>query len=170
MHVEYAKHNLLSKCDCAGVYSTDTITNMGDILIVSLISYLQFIIIAIYYIIYIAISSFVSHNVNHETSVISPMIVSDILDTLTPSFQGTPAGNSLDDSLSSYKSWHSETNENIDTNGNITSDKIGEKLKELRLINKNRVIIGHLNINSVRNKFEELKMFTAGNLDILLIS
>ena len=37
-------------------------------------------------------------------------------------------------------------------------------------MNKNHIIIGHLNINSVRNKFEELVNLTSGNIDIICIS
>ena len=40
------------------------------------------------------------------------------------------------------------------------------------LTNQNpfRVIIGHININSIRNKFEPLASFINNNLDILMIS
>ena len=34
----------------------------------------------------------------------------------------------------------------------------------------NRIILGHLNINSLRNKFESLQEQIIGNVDILLIS
>ena len=43
-------------------------------------------------------------------------------------------------------------------------------LKDLRCKNLNRILIGHLNINSVRNKFEILGSSIAVNLDILMIS
>ena len=43
-------------------------------------------------------------------------------------------------------------------------------LKDLRCKNLNRVLIGHLNINSLRNKFEILVSSIAVNLDILMIS
>ena len=36
--------------------------------------------------------------------------------------------------------------------------------------NVDRIIIAHLNINSIRNKFDALKTMIAGNIDILLIS
>ena len=36
--------------------------------------------------------------------------------------------------------------------------------------NPNRIIIAHLNINSIRNKFEMLKEVTGNKIDILLIS
>ena len=34
----------------------------------------------------------------------------------------------------------------------------------------NRIIIGHLNINSLRNKFEQLKNIIKGKIDILVIT
>ena len=43
-------------------------------------------------------------------------------------------------------------------------------LKDLRCKNLNRILIGHLNINSLRNKFEILVSSIAVNLDILMIS
>lgn len=43
-------------------------------------------------------------------------------------------------------------------------------LKCLRLKNPNRIIIGHLNINSIRNKFDQLKYLINDTMDILLIS
>ena len=52
----------------------------------------------------------------------------------------------------------------------ILIDKISDERNELRFQSKHRVLIGHLNIDSVRNKFEEWKMITANNLDIILIS
>ena len=44
------------------------------------------------------------------------------------------------------------------------------KLKLLRLRNIGRVIIGYLNINSIRNKFDALRDIIAANIDILLVA
>ena len=44
------------------------------------------------------------------------------------------------------------------------------ELKQLRNQNPHRIIIGHLNINSIRNKFQSLVTFVGNNLDILMIS
>ena len=41
---------------------------------------------------------------------------------------------------------------------------------EIRKKNPNRIIIAHLNINSIRNKFEMLKEAVGNKTDILLIS
>ena len=43
-------------------------------------------------------------------------------------------------------------------------------LNDLRLKNLNRLIIGHLNINSLRDKFEALGQIVKHNLDILILS
>ena len=43
-------------------------------------------------------------------------------------------------------------------------------LSELRKKNFGRLIIGHLNINSIRNKFEALKLLLHGNIDIFVVS
>jgi len=44
------------------------------------------------------------------------------------------------------------------------------ELKQLRQININRVIIGYLNINSIRNKFDALKDIVSQNIDILMVA
>ena len=43
-------------------------------------------------------------------------------------------------------------------------------LKALRLKNVNKLIIAHLNINSLRDKFEFLIFLTRDNIDVLMIS
>ena len=53
----------------------------------------------------------------------------------------------------------------IDTNNNGIRE-----LKQLRNQKPHRIIIGHLNINSIRNKFESLVRFVGNNLDILMVS
>ena len=45
-----------------------------------------------------------------------------------------------------------------------------ERLKRLKMKNANKMVIGHLNINSIRNKFDSLKYIIDKNVDILLIS
>ena len=44
------------------------------------------------------------------------------------------------------------------------------KIKELRIGNANKMIIGHLNINSIRNKFEQLKETVLKYIDILVVT
>ena len=43
-------------------------------------------------------------------------------------------------------------------------------IRAVRKRNSNRIILGHLNINSVRNKFDLLVDQTNGNFDIMVIS
>ena len=40
----------------------------------------------------------------------------------------------------------------------------------LRIRNLNKIVVGHLNINSIRNKFNFLAHQVKGNIDILMIS
>ena len=55
-------------------------------------------------------------------------------------------------------------------NQNTTENTFSSVLKEIRLKNVDRLILAHLNINSIRNKFEALSSFVTDNIDILLIS
>ena len=43
-------------------------------------------------------------------------------------------------------------------------------LKSVRLKNLNKIIVGHLNVNSIRNKFDFLAPQVQGIIDILMIS
>ena len=57
------------------------------------------------------------------------------------------------------------------TNSNGTEIKDPQSfLKDIRINNINRLIIGKLNINSLRNKFEQLSTMINGNIDIFMIS
>ena len=56
---------------------------------------------------------------------------------------------------------------NEDFNVNKNPNQI---LNELRIKNVNRLIIGHLNINSIRNKIEDLKLLIQGKMDIFIVS
>ena len=44
------------------------------------------------------------------------------------------------------------------------------KLKTTRIVNIKRLMIGHINVNSIQNKFEMLSNSIEDNLDILMIS
>ena len=44
-----------------------------------------------------------------------------------------------------------------------------KSLKDIRLKNVGKIVIGHLNINSIRQKFDSLIEITAGNIHILMI-
>ena len=43
-------------------------------------------------------------------------------------------------------------------------------LKNIKIKNVNRLVIGHLNINSIRGKFESLKEIIQNYIDILVVS
>ena len=61
-----------------------------------------------------------------------------------------------------------------DTNDTSTDNYKKEEphklLKSIRISNINRLTIGQLNINSLRNKIEALKLIMIGNIDILIIT
>ena len=50
----------------------------------------------------------------------------------------------------------------------IVDAKIG--LREMKIQCPEKIIVGHLNINSIRNKFDALTVIIDTNIDILLIS
>ena len=57
------------------------------------------------------------------------------------------------------------------SNSNDTEIKDPQSsLKDIRINNINRLIIGQLNINSLRNKFEQLSTMINENIDIFMIS
>ena len=45
-----------------------------------------------------------------------------------------------------------------------------DSLLEIKIISNGKLVIGNLNINSIANKFDELKVVVGGNLDILVIT
>ena len=63
----------------------------------------------------------------------------------------------------------SETSLYSNTENNEITDP-NQKLSKLKKNNLGRLIIGHLNINSLRNKFEALKTMVKGKVDILMVS
>ena len=46
----------------------------------------------------------------------------------------------------------------------------GDQLSSLRKKNLNRLVLAHLNINSIRNRFDQLVNVIKGNIDALMIS
>ena len=64
-----------------------------------------------------------------------------------------------------------DNNDNNDDNDNSSEGEIPDILiNNLRLKHLGRLIIGHLNIKSIRNKFEALQQIIKNNLDILVVS
>ena len=51
-----------------------------------------------------------------------------------------------------------------------SKDDFKTKLKDIRIANLNRIVISHININSIRNKFEHLAEALMGNVDILMVT
>ena len=61
-------------------------------------------------------------------------------------------------------------NEKSDIDNEIVDHIAKADLKSLRIRNLNKIVVGHLNINSIRNKFNFLAHQVKGNIDILMIS
>ena len=60
--------------------------------------------------------------------------------------------------------------EPVSINTVTTNDDFKTKLKDIRITNLNRIVISHININSIRNKFELLAEAVMGNVDILMVT
>ena len=45
-----------------------------------------------------------------------------------------------------------------------------KSLKDIRQKNLGKIVIGRMNINSIREKFDSLIEITTGNMDIIMIS
>jgi len=53
---------------------------------------------------------------------------------------------------------------------NSNPNQLSENLRTYRINNIGKIIIATLNINSIRNKFEELKTLISGNIDVLIVT
>ena len=51
-----------------------------------------------------------------------------------------------------------------------SKDDSKTKLKDIRIANLNRIVISHININSIRDKSELLAEAGLGNVDILMVT
>ena len=60
--------------------------------------------------------------------------------------------------------------EPVSINTVTTNNDFKTKLKDIRITNLNRIVISHININSIRNKFELLAEAIMGNVDILMVT
>ena len=71
---------------------------------------------------------------------------------------------------------HAGNSESVSSGSKIICNKyleqedISEILNDIRITNINRLIIGSLNMNSISNKFDQLKTVVQGKLDILVNS
>ena len=64
----------------------------------------------------------------------------------------------------------STLNEKSEIDNEIVDHITNADLKSLRIRNLNKIVVGHLNINSIRNKFDFLAHQVKGHIDILMIS
>ena len=64
----------------------------------------------------------------------------------------------------------STLNEKSDIENEIVDHITNADLKSLRIRNLNKLVVGHLNIESIRNKFGFLAHQVKENIDILMIS
>ena len=60
--------------------------------------------------------------------------------------------------------------ENVSNTSTTIVSNATSTLKDIRVTNINRLIFGHLNINSIRNKFNFLCEQIKGHIDILMLS
>ena len=74
-------------------------------------------------------------------------------------------------SLASDNRKNRNTNDYDENKAKFKAGEIcGNNLNAIRKRNINRLIIGQLNINSLRNKFESVVQRVTGNIDILIVS
>ena len=60
--------------------------------------------------------------------------------------------------------------QNLQSKEQSENQKLGDILHHLKLKNVNSLAVGHLNMNSLRNKFNTLKLLVKISLDIFMIS
>ena len=113
------------------------------------------------------------------SGIIVPVICTPLIPDLVPLAVEVEAEADSVSILNELSSLHDRSSDNnVDSiasaspNPNDSNTGIGplNTLKKIRVSNLNRVIIGHLNINSLRNKYEALKSVINGNIDILVIT
>ena len=66
---------------------------------------------------------------------------------------------------------NSPSNSTVDdvSDSELDAENANDALKEIRIKNVNKIVIGTLNINSLASKFDELREIIGKNLDILTI-
>ena len=52
----------------------------------------------------------------------------------------------------------------------VSQSDVKKALKDIRICNINKLIFGHLNINSLKNKFDLFSEPVKGSIDILMVS
>ena len=134
-------------------------------------------------------ASFTPHfhsNLNPKAISFAPILLSS-LNALANSFDGAPkiienksilnlntSFQHKDNEININKKVHESAQKYHDLENSMVSDNDNEStsylLKQLRQKNWKKIIIGHLNINSIRNKFDLLADLIKGNIDIMVIS
>ena len=71
---------------------------------------------------------------------------------------------------SSNNSKRRHMREPVSINTVTTNDDFKTKLKDIRITNLNRIVISHINIKSIRNKFELLAEAFMANVNILMVT
>ena len=59
---------------------------------------------------------------------------------------------------------------NVKIEDTLINNDDAKVLRQLKIKHLNKLVVGHLNINSLPNKFDCLKEFVKHNIDILMIS
>ena len=59
--------------------------------------------------------------------------------------------------------------DNFFKNEDVNDQDVSRILKDIRVTNLNRIIIGHLNVNSFAEKIDSLKVIIPGNIDVMVI-
>ena len=57
----------------------------------------------------------------------------------------------------------------VSNDSTVSQPDVKKALKDIRISNMNKLIFGHLNINSLRNKFDLLSEQANGSIDILMV-
>ena len=52
---------------------------------------------------------------------------------------------------------------------NVNDEDVSKILKDIRMTNINRIIMGHLNVKSFADKLDSLKLIIPGNTDVMVI-
>ena len=60
--------------------------------------------------------------------------------------------------------------EGVNVENTYNSSNLSDSLKNLKIKNSNRLVFGNLNINTINNKFEQLKHIIKNNVDVLVVT
>ena len=72
--------------------------------------------------------------------------------------------------LSATNPTHISVSDKQDINDKNTLYNLTSSLKALKTKNSKRLVFGNLNINTINNKFEQLKYIIKNNIDVLIVT